>query len=312
MGLTDSSTAPTGASFTPHVGASANLNISNIEIHNGYFNHLTFYNDIVEEYTTPKTEWEEGIMEFNCSFNNTLNGGNVDSALNSDEIIVKRRVINTSVWVNVYRKAISSNADFRFTIYDPYCRNKTMYEYAIVPVLNGVEGDYYSEQIFSSFDGFYIADKTNLFRVMVNVNYDATDKTEYGLLQPLNSKYPIIINNGITRYNNGTLNCAIMGYKYLNTRKFDTIDIAKMRNDVIDFLNNGLTKVVKDWTGNIAVINKIGDVTRGLNAQTGYSTIGFTWVEQGVANDPKLYKDKELQAIDHIPEFIVLAEEEVI
>jgi hypothetical protein len=130
------------------------------------------------------------------------------------------------------------------------------------------------------------------------------------LLQPLNKKYPIVIKNGITRYNKGTLNSAIMGYKYMKTRKFDTEDISKMRNDLVNFLNDGEIKVVKDWTGNIAIVQKIGEVTRGLNAQTGYSTIGFTWVEQGQVNDKTLYEEGKLRAIDHVPQFIINAEAE--
>jgi hypothetical protein len=298
-----------GEPFTNHIGATSDAYMTKLLIQNGHFNHLTIYSDIVEEYTTPKTTWEDP-MQFNCNFNNNLNAGNMASTANITDIAVKKRTSDSNVWLPIYTKHINSSDDFHFEIYDPYCMNHRNYIYAIVPMNNGIEGEYYTAEIFSSFDGFYIGDEDNCFRVMVNVNYDATDTTEYGLLQPLNKKYPIVIKNGITRYNKGTLNSAIMGYKYMKTRKFDTEDIAKMRNDLVNFLNDGEIKVVKDWTGNIAIVQKIGEVTRGLNAQTGYSTIGFTWVEQGQVNDKTLYEEGKLRAIDHIPQFIINAEAE--
>ena len=301
--------ASVGRPFSQTVGESSDLQITRVGLQNGHFNHLTIYSDIVEEYTTPKTTWEEP-MQFNCNFNNNLNAGNMASTANITDIAVKKRTADSNVWLPIYTKHINSTDDFHFEIYDPYCMNHRNYIYAIVPMNNGVEGEYYTAEIFSSFDGFYIGDEDNCFRVMVNVNYDATDTTEYGLLQPLNKKYPIVIKNGITRYNKGTLNSAVMGYKYMKTRKFNTEDIAKMRNDLVNFLNDGEIKVVKDWTGNIAIVQKIGEVTRGLNAQTGYSTIGFTWVEQGQVNDKTLYEEGKLRAIDHVPQFIINAEAE--
>lgn len=298
-----------GRPFSQTVGESSNLQITRVGIQNGYFNHLTIHSEVVPEYTTPKTEWDD-TMQFNCSFNNNLNAGNMSATTNITDIAVKKRLASSNTWLEIYSKHITTSEDFYFEIYDPYCMNHQNYVYAIVPIDNGVEGDYYTAEVFSSFDGFYIGDEKNCFRVMSNVSYDATDYTEYGLLQPLNKKYPIVINNGSTRYNKGTLNSAIMGYKYMKTRKFDTFDIAKMRNDIIDFLNDGEIKVIKDWTGNIAVIQKIGEVTRAMNAQTGYSSVGFTWVEQGQINDKTLYEEGKLRAIDHLPEFIVNAEAE--
>ena len=217
-------------------------------------------------------------------------------------------MINSNIWMPIYTLPKTQQA-FDFTLYDPMCANNVEYEYAIVPCKTSgstyIEGNYIVEDINSTFDGFVVADKTNIYKGMVNVNYDATDSAEYGLLQPLNKKYPIVIHNGITRYNKGTLNCAIMGYLYPKTRRLNPMDVAKERNEMIDFLNNNEVKIVKSWTGDIIIIQKIGDVTRAINSQTGYSSIGFSWVEQGHINDVELYENEVLQAIEGQPQFIV-------
>jgi hypothetical protein len=96
-----------------------------------------------------------------------------------------------------------------------------------------------------------------------------------------------------------------MGYKYMKTRRINTLEVAKERNDLIDFLNDKEVKIVKSWTGDIIVIQKIGNVTDAINSQTGYSSIGFSWVEQGDINEVGLYENKILRAIDVVPPFII-------
>jgi hypothetical protein len=302
-----SSVAP---AFTPLTADLPNeREVNGLYLYNGGFYHLTIYSGQQEYNTTKPTEWTED-MQFNCSFDDNLNAGNFDVGADVDTIFIKKRLVDSNKWLPLYHVAKDS-ASFSFNVYDPYCINGLEYVYAIVPckkVNNSyIEGNYIIGHITSTFDGFIIADKNNLFKSMINVNYDATDTAEYGLVQPLNKKYPVIIHNGITRYNTGSLNCAIMGYKYMSTRQLNTKDIAKMRNDVIDFLNDGETKIVKAWTGDIVVIEKIGDVTRNINSQTGYSSIGFSWVEQGHIDDPEIYERGLLQAIDHVPDFMTQA-----
>lgn len=299
-------------SYTPSIGSLLNETvIHSITLYNGNYYNLTIYNGVQEYNETPPTDFTDNMI-FNCAFNNNLQAGNFDVGTEVDTIFIKKRTVGSNKWLPIYHSAKTSSA-FDLEVYDPYCANGVMYTYAIVPCKteNGhyIEGNYITKNVLSTFDGFVVADSTNIFKGMVNINYDATDSAEYGLLQPLNKKYPIVIHNGITRYNKGTLNCAIMGYSYMSTRKLNTKDIALMRNDVVDFLNNGNVKVVKAWTGDIIVIQKIGDVTRAINSQTGYSSIGFSWVEQGHIDDVDLYENYTLQAISSTPDFIVKTNE---
>ena len=305
---------PRGSAYFRRVKPSLNGNISSITLANGSYDHLILWNDVVEQPAEPTDIWDEKMF-FNCGFNNNLLAGNVDHAEISDisKIVVKKRSITDVNWLTIYEKDVVNLGDCDFVIYDPYSANGITYIYSIVPVNgSGVEGKYYSKEIYSSFDGYFGCDRNNIFKMMVNMNYDATDTVDYGLIQPLNKKYPVIIQNGYTRYNKGTFNGAVMGYKYMKTRKLDKKDILEMRNDIVDFFNDGEIKVVKDWTGNVIVIQKIGDVTRSIDSQTGYSSIGFSWVEQGKIRDQNLYgKDgNKLWAIETLPPFIQKAEAE--
>lgn len=298
------------SSFTPSIQALPDENIIHmVSLRNGNYYNLTIYNGYADYNETEPTEFTDNMI-FNCAFNGNLSAGDLEAGEDVDTFFVKKRVVGTNVWLPIYNVKKTTSA-FDFTIYDPYCANNTEYEYALVPcktTVNGyIEGTYAVKTVVSKFDGCLIADNTNFFKGMVNINYDATDTREYGMLQPLNKKYPIIINNGSTRYNKGTLDCAVMGYKYMQTRKLNVSDISSERNDLVDFLNNDNIKVVKNWTGDVVVVSKVGDVTRTINSQTGYSSIGFSWVEQGHINDLNLYENKILQAIDTVPDFITKA-----
>lgn len=306
LGMTAQNVA--SKSFTPITSSIPNEDeINGLYIRNGGYYHITIYDGQEEYNEIQPTEWTDNMM-FNCNFEDNLTGGNIDVGTDIDTIFIKKRIIGSNIWLPIYDVPKITSA-VTFTIYDPYCANGLEYEYAIVPCKKSgdgyIEGNYIVNQITSTFDGFVIADKNNLFKSVINVNYDATNKAEYGLIQPLNKKYPIVIHNGITRYFNGTLNCAVMGYNYMKTRKMNTLNIARERNDLIEFLNDNEVKIVKAWTGDIIVIQKIGDVTDSINSQTGYSSIGFSWVQQGDINEVELYENKILRAIDVVPPFII-------
>jgi hypothetical protein len=305
LGMTVQSTA--NKSFTPVIATIPDENeVNGLYLRNGGYYHITIYDGQEEYNETQPTEWTDNMM-FNCDFEDNLIGGNLDVGTDVDTIFIKKRRIGSNIWLPIYDIPKTGSA-IDFTIYDPYSANGIEYEYAIVPCKRDgegyIEGNYIVNQIVSTFDGYVIADKNDAYKSIINVNYNATNTVEYGLMQPLNKKYPIVIHNGITRYFNGTLNCAVMGYNYMKTRRMNTLDIARERNDLIEFLNDNEVKIVKAWTGDIIVIQKIGDVTDAINSQTGYSSIGFSWVQQGDIDEVGLYQNKILRAIDVVPPFI--------
>jgi len=298
--LMHSNDATTGEEFVPQTGVIGTQNINYLSIKNGMFNHLTIYHEVVPSYLVPISEWLE-TMSFNCNFNNNVQGGtlNID---NVTMIEVKKRLKDSATWVTLYTKEASATDVTSFELYDGFSASDVEYVYALVPVTSdGTEGDYITKEVYSIFSNFYLVDNTDIFKFAVNVSHNITDSTEYGLLQPLNKRYPVVIQNGETRYNKGSSTSAVMGYKYFKTRQLDPVDIRNMRNDVCDFLNNGNIKIMKGWSGDIIVLQKIGDITRSVNSATGYSSLGFQWVEQGKHMDADLYSDGRLQAMDFVP-----------
>ena len=112
------------------------------------------------------------VWDFNsllhASFQNNLNGGNVDFTLDQvSSVRVKRRKKNTFDWITLFEIPIASEADFHFEKFDKYVRSNIEYEYLATPVLNGIEGTSYTNSVLSEFEGIFIIEKERAFKTIL-------------------------------------------------------------------------------------------------------------------------------------------------
>ena len=91
------------------------------------------------------------------------------------------------------------------------CPSGNTYEYALVPVINGAEGDYITKSLDAVFNGTFISDVDNIFKLYSNVQFGVSSIQLVGQLQPIGLKYPITIKNSIVDYDSGSIGGSLYG-----------------------------------------------------------------------------------------------------
>ena len=256
--------------------------INFIKIENAIYDHFDITSDTSLTYSESIPSWTY-YTELDCNFEKNISGGNVTFTLDQiTSVKVKRRKKGTFDWITLKEIPISTYEELTFVTKDYLAPSIEDFEYAIVPTLNGVEGNYIANSIFSKFNGVFITDGESTYKLYSGVTFSNQSRSnETGVLNPIGSKYPIVISNSSMNYNSGTTQGKILGKNYDETRVLNRIDISNQTRDFINFLKNGKSKILKDWNGNIYMVSIIGDISNTSDLVSGISTISFNWVEQG-------------------------------
>ena len=263
---------------------------NNIVIGNGIFNHINITDNVDTVYSTEIPDWDYNTI-LDCNFNNNTNGGNFNITANQlSSIRVKRKDETSLEWVKIYERAVASESDtLSIHILDSFVPTNIEQTYAVVPVLHGeIEGDYIIEKITPHWQGVFISNGKQIFKLYNAVIYDnSTQNISVGTLLPIGSKYPTIIQNSENNYKSGSISAQLCGYKFDKTRKLDRNDIVKQANDFVKFLTDGTAKCLIDWNGNDIIFRTITSPTLSYNTyySNGIINVAFSWAEQGQYNN---------------------------
>lgn len=268
-------------------------NITNIRIQNAIFNHFNITKNInTPVSSTIPTLWDYDTI-FNADFDGTLNAGNVDFiAEQISAIKIKRRVQGEFNWLTIQTIPINSVEDLTFVFNDLLNKNNIMYDYALVPVIENVEGDYIINSIFSQFNGVFIGDAETIYKLFYEVSYGSNQRNQQiGVFQVLGKQYPVIVANGELSYESGSVTATILNDDF-QQNGIDRTAITQQKNAIKDFLTNRKAKILKDWSGNewLCIVNSNIGVTYKSGSGMGIPSISFDWTEIGDAeNQQDLY-----------------------
>lgn len=273
------------------------LPITKLKLINGTFDNIDFTKDITKTLDNTYPTWDYNTV-MNCNFNENIDGGNSNITLSTiDSIVIKRRKADEFNWLSIKTIPISSISDFNFYYNDTMIPTGETFEYALVPCLNGVESNYLINTITTCFDGVFISDKDNIYKLYAEVQYGDTQSIqEVEKYNVLGNKYPTIIRNGNANYQQGSLSGTIINKDFEQTRILDRSEIVKQNNKMIEFLKNGLSKIIKDWNGNIWLVQIMENPTVSYNNSYGMGkvNISFNWVEQGKYDNEYDLKENDL------------------
>lgn len=263
-----------------------------VRLTNGIFDHWYVTNDATSPYSSDiPTEWDL-LTIMDANFNGNLRAGNLDAELLTvDGFRIKRRKTDEFDWVTIRCINKADIDDFSFIINDNLAENMAEYEYAIVPVSGGVEGNYISDTISTKFNGVFICDADTIYRFYAGVQYDTQDRVQkVGVFEPYGRKYPVVVSNGLIGYTTGAISGTVLPNDYLQTKNLDRKAMVKERKQLNDFLTNKKAKIIKDWNGNIWLVAIIGNPSTSYapSSGMGIADVKATWVEVG---DPNVEKD---------------------
>lgn len=283
-----------GYNFFADVNAldSASSNVNNItstKLTNAIFDHLNITRNTDTPFSTSiPVNWDYDTI-LNASFEGNLNAGNVDFLIAQiNAIKIKRRIKGSFNWLTLKTFPVEKEEDLTFIFNDFLNGYGIDYEYALVPVLNDIEGNYIINSIFSKFNGVFIGDAQQTFKFLYDVEYGTNARNQQtGIFQPLGKQYPVIVANGLLSYESGSVTGAILSDDYEDTGVFDRTAIVQKKTIIKDFLTNKKAKILKDWNGNIwlCMITDNVQVSYRSGSGMGIPQVQFNWVQIGEANN---------------------------
>ena len=264
-------------------------NITGTELSNAIFDHFNVTRDTSIAPTMNKPlEWTYETV-LNTDFDGTTNAGNLDYILQQiSGIKIKRRIKGTFDWLTLKYIDISSLEDLSFTFNDFLNSYGVEYEYAFVPIINDVEGEYIINSILSKFNGVFIGDAQQVFKFLYGTNYSANARNQQvGTFMPLGKEYPIIVANGVLSYESGTFTGTVLNDDFEQNGQIDRAAIVSKKDVLKDYLTNKKPKILKDWNGNIWLVMIVGNIPINYlqGSGMGIPQVQFNWVEIGKADN---------------------------
>ncbi len=277
-------------------------NINRTEIAGAIFNHFNVTRDVNLPFTTEIPNWTyDTIMDAN--FNGNLNAGNVDFLIEQiSSIKIKRRKTGEFDWITLTEIPINSVEDLSFTFNDILNANNEDYDYALVPTLNNVEGNYIINNVFSEFNGVFIGDADSIYKFMYEVDYGSNSRAQQiGTFEPIGNKYPIVVANGDLSYNTGTISATLLNDEFENTGVVDRQAIVQKKELLKTFLTNKKAKILKDWNGNIwlCIVTSSPQFDYKSGSGMGIPQVTFSWTEIG---DAESQEDLYANGLVSVPE----------
>lgn len=264
--------------------SSSNYNFTMLK--NGIFSHWYVTNNAEYPYSSDEPTVWDYLTIMNANLNGNLQAGNI-SLLGDDieGIKIKRRKTDSYDWITLrYIPVDELFESTTFSFNDYLNQNDTTYEYAFVPIINGVEENYITNTIASKFEGVFICDSETIYKFNNGVQYGSLERVQkIGVLEPFGSKYPVVVSNGMINYSKASLKGTILNNDFENSHIIRRKEIVEKRETLLNFFTNKKAKILKDWNGNfwLMIIVDSPSVEFVNNYGMGIADISANWVEIG-------------------------------
>ena len=223
-------------------------NISNIRLSNAIFNHFNVTsNTSISSSTTIPTNWDYDTI-LNADFSGNLDAGNVDFLIEQISAIkIKRRVQGEFNWITLATIPINTIDDLTFAFNDLLNKSNTTYDYALVPMIENIEGQYIINSILSQFNGVFIGDSSTIYKFFYELKYSNNKRNQQvGIFEVLGKKFPVFVANGDLSYETGSVTATILNDDFGQTGIIDRTAITQQKDAIKDFLTNKKAKILKD------------------------------------------------------------------
>ena len=227
-------------------------NITKVELSNGMYDDLRITHNVEEELGTDiNQDWDWDTI-LHAKFDNSVGAGNVLWTFDSvSHLLIKRKKIDDFKWITLEAHKIESVEDFNIRNIDKTARPNYQYQYAAVPIVNGVEGFYSINEVEVKSDCLVIADADEIWCTNLTDNYlDSTSVVPNTVVETMYETYPTIVRNTNANYETIDVNASFypvdedcMIDMEDDQRRINYSDKAKM------FLRNGKGKILKSQDG---------------------------------------------------------------
>jgi len=262
-------------------------NIKSLSITDGKYDKLYLTSDTSETLDDIDSGWTYGT-KLDANFEKDLEGGSIGfSVRNTDTIIIRTREKGAFDWKTIYTIDIKKNSDLNFIKNYPYSRNLSTNEYKLISMINGIENSYVTTEEKTEFEGYFIVDKENIYGTIFNIELtDTIQNISVATLPLLNDRFPSVYTNADTNYTSGTTSGCWLKFDF-EKNEADVEAGVMYRQEVMQWICNGKSKILKLEDGRIYLIKVVGQPSDTNEGHKDLRRITFDWVEIGDVNDVK-------------------------
>ena len=235
-------------------------------------------------YATTNTDnhnpiWNTSTV-FWATFKNNLLAGNILIPIDSiSSIRVKIREYGDTLWRTIYEYEIHTEEDFDFAQTYYYLKgNKTQYDIAIVPVLNGTESSYITNTVVSNFDGCYLCTNSKQYHAFINLSLEVTTNQNKEFITTLGRKKPFAISNGLSQYDTLSMSTSFVP---MVDCELDYDNAAPYRKEINKFLTETPVMILKDDKGNRWMVSTGSSIAQSVDGHPNNIIYNIEFTEIG-------------------------------
>lgn len=266
------------ASFDAAVAAPAPFTA--VTVQNGVYDEL-FITKNPDQPTEPtaEKEWDYDTILY-AKFDGTTTAGNIQYTVDQVSAMrIKYRESGTYDWITCYELPVRTDADFSFSKELKFLRSGVTYDVAIVPVLNGTEGNLNIASVKSEFDGLYLMEKEQSFHAPLNVSiYPISKNQSSSVITTLDGVYPFVLYNGKAKHRSGSASGLFVEP---GQQDYDFDNAENYRDRLLEFMTNGKPKLLKTYHGKEYIVNIIDSPQEERDGHDSNISLSFSWVETG-------------------------------
>lgn len=222
--------------------------------------------------------------------NDFINGGirlkskaKVEDLGNIASIVISRRESSKSEWVKVYAKDIAHVEDLNFDLLDILTLSGITYNYSIdlmsVDSIVPLETEIF-ENIKSQFYGLLVGNFDKFYVAGTNFKTETKRNMQVEYVTTLAGRYPYRICNAETNYTTGSSSGLFLKLTE-NKKNFIPDDNNSYSNEVLNFLCDGTSKIIKTHDGQIWYVSIDGNPRKVYSEFLGLNALEFSWTEIG-------------------------------
>ena len=269
-------------------------NITNIELSNGWYDDLRITHNVEEELISQvNQDWDWDTI-LHAKFGDSVGAGNVLWNFDTvSHLLIKRKKVDDFKWITLETHKIETIEDFNIRNIDKTAKPNYQYQYAAVPIKNGVEDFYSTCDVEVKSNCLVIIDRDNIWQTNITDNYlDSTSVVPNTVVETMYETYPTIVRNTNANYETISVNASFYpsdenGCSIIiddDAKRIDYSDKAKM------FLRNGKAKILKSEDGRCFLGYVTTPPTDTADSDYRNRKISFSITEIGnIENEQDLY-----------------------
>lgn len=271
--------------------------ITSIELSDGCFDgmYVSSNSDFdIDSFPTKSDYWNEDTIMY-TDFSTTCNANKSKINLTTiNGLVIKKLDIGNpkAKWETLHIHPVNKEADINFEYTDYLCRTNREYKYNIIPITNGIETYMNNETdvIKSVYDGIYVTDGHTQYGTILDIDSKHPRKTNTSILEPINSRYPVSVKNGMLNYSTGSVTARFLELD-------DNCNIKDLENNyyyqekIMDFLSESYALVFKNYDGFMAIVAIDGEISDDPSDYSPAPKLSFNWTQIGDADDYKQLAD---------------------